>query len=48
VGQDRLAAAGISAVYSLSDLEGNPARSMARAASLLERLATRVGTEWLQ
>jgi glycerate kinase len=47
VGRDRLAAAGISAVYCLSDLEGDPMRSMAQAAPLLERLATRVGKEWL-
>jgi glycerate kinase len=47
VGQDRLVAAGISAVYSLSELEADPARSMAEAAALLERLARRVGKEWL-
>jgi glycerate 2-kinase len=48
IGQDRLSAVGISAVYALSDVESDPARSIAQAAPLLERLASRVGKEWLQ
>lgn len=48
VGQDQLSAVGISAVYVLSDLESDPARSIAQAAWLLERLAARIGEEWLQ
>ncbi len=47
VGQDQLEAAGISAAYALSDLESDPERSMKQAAPLLERLAMRVGKEWL-
>jgi glycerate kinase len=47
VGQDQLEAVGISAVYSLSDLEIDQARSMQQAAPLLERLAMRVAKEWL-
>jgi glycerate kinase len=48
IGQDRLSAVGISAVYALSDVESDPARSIAQAAPLLEQLASRVGKEWLQ
>jgi glycerate kinase len=47
IGQDQLRAVGISAAYALSDLEGDPARSMEQAAPLLERLAMRVAKEWL-
>jgi glycerate kinase len=39
--------AGIAAVYALSDLEPDPARSIANAAALLERLAARVAEDWL-
>jgi glycerate kinase len=42
-----LADAGISAAYALSDLEPDPARSMADADRLLERLAVRVAEDWL-
>lgn len=41
------AAAGIAAVYTLADLEPDPARSIANAATLLERLAARVAEDWL-
>jgi glycerate kinase len=40
-------AAGISAVYSLSDLEPDPGRSMADAAPLLERLAETIAADYL-
>jgi glycerate 2-kinase len=39
--------AGILAAYPLSDLEPDPARSMAEAGPLLERLAARVAHDWL-
>jgi glycerate kinase len=39
--------AGILAAYPLSDLEPDPARSMADAGPLLERLAARVAHDWL-
>jgi glycerate kinase len=39
--------AGILAAYPLSDLEPDPARSMAEAGPLLERLAVRVAHDWL-
>jgi glycerate kinase len=42
-----LESAGILAVYPLSDLEPDPARSMAEAGPLLERLAARVARDWL-
>ncbi len=42
-----LADAGIAAAYALSDLEPDPARSMADAAPLLERLASRIAEDWL-
>jgi glycerate kinase len=41
-------AAGISAVYSLSDIEPDPSRSMANAAPLLERLAETIATDYLK
>lgn len=40
-------AAGISAVYALSDLEPDPARSIAHAAELLELLGAQVARDWL-
>jgi glycerate kinase len=43
----RLAAAGISRAYALSDLEPDPARSMAGAGRLLELLAGRLARDWL-
>jgi glycerate kinase len=39
--------AGILAAYPLSDLEPDPARSMAEAGPLLERLAARVARDWV-
>ena len=42
-----LARAGLSAVYPLSDLEPDPARSMANAVALLEEMGRRIGKEWL-
>jgi glycerate 2-kinase len=42
-----LADAGISAAYALTDLEPDPARCMAEAAPLLERLSERIAREWL-
>lgn len=44
---DRLREAGIAAAYALTDLEPDPARCMAEAAALLERLAARIAEEWL-
>jgi glycerate kinase len=43
-----LADAGISAAYALTDLEPDPARCMAEAAPLLERLSERIAREWLR
>ena len=40
-------AAGISAVYTLLDLESDPARCMTEAACLLQRLAHRIAEDWL-
>ncbi|MBV9796382.1 MAG: glycerate kinase [Actinobacteria bacterium] len=40
------AAAGITAIHALSDLEPDPARSIAGAADLLERMAREQLTEW--
>ena len=40
-------AAGISAVYPLSDLEPDPARSIAHAAALLEVVGARIAHDWL-
>jgi glycerate kinase len=39
--------AGILAAYALTDLEPDPARSMAEAGPLLERLAARVAVDWV-
>jgi glycerate kinase len=39
--------AGIAAAYAISDIEPDPARSMADAGRLLEELATRVAEDWL-
>jgi len=44
---DHAAAAGISAVHPLSDLEPDPARSIADAAALLRRVGARIATEHL-
>lgn len=44
---DDLAAAGIEAAYPLSDLEPDPARSMAEAGPLLQRAAQQIAREWL-
>ncbi|MFI6497410.1 glycerate kinase [Nonomuraea typhae] len=43
---DDLRAAGIQAAYALTDLEPDPARCMAEAGPLLERLAARIAAEW--
>ncbi|HEX5403819.1 MAG TPA: glycerate kinase [Pseudonocardiaceae bacterium] len=45
--QQTLADAGISAAYVLADIEPDPARSIADAANLLERLTMRVAEDWL-
>jgi glycerate kinase len=42
-----LADAGIRAAYALSDIEPDPARSIADADRLLERLAVRIAEDWL-
>jgi glycerate kinase len=42
-----LRAAGIARAYALSDIEPDPARCMAEAGPLLERLAERVAADWL-
>ncbi|MFC4007659.1 glycerate kinase [Nonomuraea purpurea] len=47
LGDAELRAAGIRAAYALSDLEPDPARCMAEAGPLLERLAARVAAEQL-
>ena len=44
---EQLAAAGISAAYSLKDLEPDVQRSMTNAAPLLEQLAGRIAKEHL-
>jgi glycerate kinase len=44
---ETLAAAGITAAYSLGDIEPDQARSMADADRLLEELAVRVAQDWL-
>ncbi len=44
---EQLRSAGISAAYPLSDLEPDPARSMAAAAPLLTRTGERLAREWL-
>jgi glycerate 2-kinase len=44
---DELRGAGIAAVYPLTDLEPDPARSMADAAALLRQVGRRIAKEWL-
>jgi glycerate 2-kinase len=44
--QQRLQEAGISAAYPLSDLEPDPARSIANASSLLRQLGGHIAREW--
>ena len=44
---ERLAAAGISAAYGLSDLEPDPERSMVRAAELLDQVARVIARDWI-
>ncbi|MEV6103979.1 glycerate kinase [Streptomyces sp. NPDC051940] len=44
---DALASAGIARAYALADLEPDAARSMASAGPLLERVAARLGRDWL-
>ncbi len=46
--RERLAAAGISAAYPLSDLEPDVGRSMANAAPLLATLGERITQDWLR
>ena len=45
--EDELHRVGIAAAYPLSDLEPDPAQSIARAAELLEVTGTRIADEWL-
>jgi glycerate kinase len=45
--QQRLQEAGISAAYPLSDLEPDPARSIANARGLLRQVGVRVARDWL-
>jgi glycerate 2-kinase len=47
LGIEELRRAGISAAYPLSDLEPDPAQSIARAAELLEVTGARIASEWL-
>ncbi len=47
LGPDELAAAGISAAYTLADVEPDPARSMAMAGPLLEQVTRRLALDWL-
>jgi glycerate kinase len=42
-----LRSAGIAKAYALSDLEGDPERSMREPVALLERLAGRIAADWL-
>nr|WP_179722134.1 glycerate kinase [Petropleomorpha daqingensis] len=48
VDPERLRAHGVEAVYPLTDLEPDPARSMARAGGLLETTAERIAADWLR
>jgi len=48
VDPERLRAHGVAAVYPLTDLEPDPARSMAHAAGLLETTAGRIAADWLR
>jgi glycerate 2-kinase len=43
-----LMAAGIAAAYPLSDLEPDPARSIANAGPLLQHVARRIASDWLE
>ncbi len=43
---EELRAAGFAAAYALADLESDPARCMAHAGPLLERLAEEIGRSW--
>jgi glycerate 2-kinase len=45
--RERLAQAGFDAVYALSEIESDPARSMAGAAPLLTRVGAQIAAEWL-
>jgi glycerate kinase len=45
--QNQLERAGIVAAYPLSDLEPDPVRSMANAASLLRRVGRRIAAEYV-
>ncbi|GAA3149394.1 glycerate kinase [Planomonospora alba] len=47
LGDDELRAAGIRAAYALTDIEPDPARCMAEAGPLLERLAAKLAADWL-
>jgi glycerate kinase len=44
---ERLAEAGISAAYPLSELEPDVERSIANAAPLLRQVGSRIAKEWL-
>jgi glycerate kinase len=44
---ERLQDAGISAVYALSDLEPDPARSIANASGLLRQIGAKIAQDWL-
>jgi glycerate kinase len=44
---ERLQDAGISAAYALSDLERDPARSIANASGLLRQIGARIAQDWL-
>jgi glycerate kinase len=44
--EERARAAGISAVYPLSDLEPDPSRSMTNARELLRSIGARIAREW--
>jgi glycerate kinase len=46
LGAAELATAGIRAAYALTDLEPDPARCMAEASPLLERLSERIARDW--
>jgi glycerate 2-kinase len=44
----QLRAAGIAAAYAIADIEPDPARCMAEAGPLVERLAQRIAADWLR
>ncbi|MFC4059804.1 glycerate kinase, partial [Planomonospora corallina] len=48
LGDEALRTAGIRAAYALTDLEPDPARCMAEAGPLLERLAAKLAADWLE